>query len=98
MKRKLLTVLGLLLVVLLSLVACAPAGAPASAGETAGEGEEAAAPAEGEQVTVRAMLESTAREFDTAAVEYCAEETGITIEVVNGPESATDRLAQYLQF
>jgi trehalose/maltose transport system substrate-binding protein len=44
------------------------------------------------------MLESTSRDFDTAAVDYCAEETGINIEVVNGPESATDRLALYLQF
>ena len=103
MNRKLYALLGLLLVCMLALAGCpAPSGAPAqppAAGgeEQATEGEAGGGePAEG--VVVRAMLEATSRDFDTAAVEYCEQETGIDIEVLNGPESATDRLAQYLQF
>lgn len=74
------------------------------AAEEPAEGEEAEEPAEGEEaaatdgVVVRAVLEATPRDFDTAAVEYCEEATGIDIEVINGPDSATDRLAFYLQF
>jgi trehalose/maltose transport system substrate-binding protein len=104
MNRKLYAVFGLLLVLALVLAGCpAPGGGaaqpPAAEEEAAPAEEEAAeeeAPAEG--VVVRAMLESTSRDYDTEAVEYCEQETGIDIEVINGAESATDRLAQYLQF
>lgn len=110
MNRKLYAMLGLLLILSLALAGC-PAPAPgggaaqpaaatpaegAAAGAEATPAEGAAAPAEG--VVVRAMLGAVSRDFDTAAVEYCAEETGYQIEVVNGPDSATDRLALYLQF
>ncbi|MBI1293487.1 extracellular solute-binding protein [bacterium] len=44
------------------------------------------------------MLWATARPGDEEAVAYCNEQTGINVEVVSGPESATDRLALYLQF
>lgn len=102
MNRKNLSIFALLLVAALLLAAC-PAqqpAAPAGGGEAAApaEGGEAAAPAEPEKVTVRAMLASNPRDFDEAAVAYCEEQTGIDVEVVNGPESATDRLALYLQF
>ncbi|HXF63505.1 MAG TPA: ABC transporter substrate-binding protein [Caldilineaceae bacterium] len=102
MNRKLYALLGLLLVCTLALAGCpapgaAPAQQPAAGGEEQAAGGEAGGGEAGE-VVVRAMLEATSRDFDTAAVEYCEQETGITIEVLNGPESATDRLAQYLQF
>lgn len=111
MNRKMLTLLGLILVLALALAGCATTPAPAgeqpaaggdAAGDEAAEGEEAA-PAEGEEAAaegtvVRAMMGATPRDFDIAAVEFCAQETGHEIEVVNGPESATDRLALYLQF
>jgi len=77
----------------------APAAVPAAdqpAAEAPAAGGEAEAPAEG--VVVKAMLGATPRDFDTAAVEYCAQETGHEIEVIAGPDSATDRLALYLQF
>jgi trehalose/maltose transport system substrate-binding protein len=41
---------------------------------------------------------STIREGEQAAIDYCTEQTGLDVEIVNGPESATDRIAQYLQF
>jgi trehalose/maltose transport system substrate-binding protein len=81
-------------------VPAAPAGEAPAAEDGAAEGEEAA-PAEeaaADGIVVHAMLGATPRDFDIAAVEYCAEETGYEIEVINGPESATDRLALYLQF
>lgn len=99
MNRKSFWMFGVLLMAALVLTACpaatAPAGEQPAADAPAAEGGEAAST---EGTTVRAILEATTREFDTAAVEYCAEQTGINIEVINGPESATDRLAQYLQF
>jgi trehalose/maltose transport system substrate-binding protein len=93
MMRKTLMLFGLLLAATLVLTGCPAGGAPAAPATQ--PGGEAAAPG---QVTVQAMLASNPREFDDAAVAYCQEETGINIEVVNGPESATDRLALYLQF
>ncbi len=93
MNRKLYAMLGLLLILSLALAGC-PAPAPgggaeqpaaatpaegAAAGAEATPAEGAAAPAEG--VVVRAMLGAVSRDFDTAAVEYCAEETGYQIEV-----------------
>jgi len=96
MSRKVLTLLGLLLVVTLVLTACpAPGAAPSSSQPAAAGGETAA---EAGDVTVTAMLWSTPRPGDESAVAYCEEQTGVTIEVQNGPESATDRLALYLQF
>jgi trehalose/maltose transport system substrate-binding protein len=103
MNRKYLSLFALLLALALVLTAC-PAQQPAApaAEEAAPAAEEAAPAAEeaapAEAVTVRAMLASNPRDFDTAAVEYCQEQTGVNIEMVNGPESATDRLALYLQF
>jgi trehalose/maltose transport system substrate-binding protein len=94
MNRKLYWVLGLLLVTALMLAGCPAPSAPPAAEQPAAGGE--AAPAEG--VTVRAMLGDVTRDYDQAAVDYCIEQTGINIEIVLGPESATDRLAQYLQF
>ncbi len=97
MSRKSVSMLGLLLIVALMLAAC-PASAPAGGGEQAatGGGEAAAPSTEGTAVT--AMLWATARPGDESAVAYCEEQTGITIDVQSGPESATDRLALYLQF
>lgn len=100
---------GVWLVAALILTACPAPGnqggsgsgssgaAPAATATTSttGEGGSAASTA---GATVSAMLEATTREYDSAAVDYCSQETGINIEVINGPESATDRLAQYLQF
>lgn len=99
MSRKVLTLLGLLLVATLVLTAC-PGGATAPGGSepaatTASGGETAA---EAGDVTVTAMLWDTPRPGDESAVAYCEEQTGITIDVQSGPESATDRLALYLQF
>ncbi|MCL4861210.1 MAG: ABC transporter substrate-binding protein [Caldilineaceae bacterium] len=88
MQRKPLFVIGLLMLAALVLAGCPAPAAPAPTGEAAAPGA----------VTVQAMLASNPREFDNAAVAYCAEQTGINIEVINGPESATDRLALYLQF
>lgn len=109
MNRKLALLLGLLVVMTLVFSACAPAPAAAPAEEAApAEGaaaeateapaEEAAAPAEGEATAVKLMIGPVTRDYDQAAVDLCAETTGIPIEIVNGPDSATDRLALYLQF
>jgi trehalose/maltose transport system substrate-binding protein len=106
MNRRLSLFLGILAVVILALGACTPAG-PAAPGAppAAAPADEAAADEESEVVTVApdaptvtAVLGSTPRDYDRAAVQYCAEETSINIEVINGPQSATDRLAYYLQF
>lgn len=97
MNRKYILLFSILLISALMLTAC-PAAAPADGGG------EAAAPAEGGEVastegaSVTAMLWSTPRPGDESAIAYCEEQTGIDIEVVTGPESATDRLALYLQF
>lgn len=96
MSRKSVSILGLLLIVALVFTAC-PAQAPAGGGETAADSGEAAAEG-GDGTTVTAMLWATARPGDESAIAYCEEQTGITIDVQNGPESATDRLALYLQF
>jgi trehalose/maltose transport system substrate-binding protein len=95
MQRKTMMILGLLVAAVFVLAGCP---APGGGGAAAPAGGEAAAPAEAGAVTVQAMLEATTREHDSAAVAYCEEQTGIDIEVINGPDSATDRLAQYLQF
>ena len=99
MNRRMIMLLGLLVIIALTLSAC-PSSAPAPAGgEEAAAGEEAAGEeaAAGEK-TVTAMLWATPRGGDEEAVAYCQEQTGITIDVQSGPESATDRLALYLQF
>ena len=99
MNRKYILLISILLVSALMLTAC-PASSPApaeSGGEAAAPAEEAPA-ASTEGATVTAMLWSTPRPGDESAIAYCSEQTGINIEVVTGPESATDRLALYLQF
>lgn len=93
MNRKNLTLFVLLLVSALLLAAC-PAAAPAA--PAGGEAAPAEAPAE--QVTVRFVGATTPRDHDNQSQAYCEEQTGVKIELINGPESATDRLAQYLQF
>lgn len=103
MKRKQLSYLPLLLLATLLWTACtgSNSGAPASQDSTAGE---ATSPAggSGEQGTtggeITAMLGDVIREADQAAIDYCNEQTGANVTVVTGPQSATDRLAQYLQF
>ncbi|MCE7983848.1 MAG: ABC transporter substrate-binding protein [Caldilinea sp. CFX5] len=98
MSQRILTIFGLLLVVALTLTACpAPAAAPSDSQQPAAS-ESSGSAAEAGAVTVTAMLGANPREADEAAVAYCQEQTGITIDVQNGPESATDRLALYLQF
>ncbi|MCL4834169.1 MAG: ABC transporter substrate-binding protein [Caldilineaceae bacterium] len=83
------------------LLAACPAAAPAEPAAAPAAGE-AAAPAAAaptaEQVTVRFIGATTPRDHDTQSQAYCEEQTGVKIELINGPESATDRLAQYLQF
>ena len=91
MNRRVLTILGLLMVAMLALAAC-PAPAPAGDSGAADDGGEAMGG------TVTAMLGSTIRESDQAAIDYCIETTGLDVEIVTGPESATDRIALYLQF
>lgn len=96
MSRKSVSLLTFLLVLALMLTAC-PASSPGGGDEaTAGDGEAAAGSIEG--ATVTAMLWDTPRPGDEEAVEYCEEQTGVTVDVQSGPESATDRLALYLQF
>jgi trehalose/maltose transport system substrate-binding protein len=93
--------LGLLLILALVFTACAPAPAPttpATDGPSPAVGVEGQPEAAPGDVTVTAILESITREYDTAPRDYCVEQTGINIEVINGPDSATDRIALYLQF
>lgn len=102
MKRNKVGLLALLLSGVLLASACAQTGAPTgqnatpaattAAGDTGGTGGEAAAGA------ITAMLGDVIRDADQAAIDYCIEQTGVQVQVLNGPESATDRLAQYLQF
>lgn len=95
MKQKQFWLISLLVIAALTLMACAPSGD----GDSAAGGDEAAADGESsEGATISAVLGSTIREGEQQAVDYCMEETGINVEIINGPESATDRLAQYLQF
>ncbi len=100
MNRKFAPLFVLLLMASLLLAAC-PAAAPAEPAAAPAAGE-AAAPAAAaptaEQVTVRFIGATTPRDHDTQSQAYCEEQTGVKIELINGPESATDRLAQYLQF
>lgn len=99
MNRRIVVLLGLLVVMALTLSACpSSAPAPAGGGEEAATGGEAGGEEAAGGQTVTAMLWATARPGDEEAVAYCQEQTGITIDVQNGPESATDRLALYLQF
>ena len=102
MKSHKLRYLPFLLIITLLWTACGrnDAGAPADQSgatgdttSTAGENSEQAA---GGGITV--MLGDVIREADQAAIDYCNEQTGVNAEVVTGPQSATDRLAQYLQF
>lgn len=99
MNRRIVVLLGLLVVMALTLSACpSSAPAPAGGGEEAATGGEAGGEEAAGGQTVTAMLWDTARPGDEEAVAYCQEQTGITIDVQSGPESATDRLALYLQF
>lgn len=97
MNRKTLSLIVLLAALTLVLAACPAAepAAPAQPGAPAAGDQPAAAPAER---TVTFMGGATMRAHDENAIAYCEEQTGINVEVVNGPESATDRLALYLQF
>lgn len=99
MNRRYFVILSLLLVAAMAFTACAaPASepaAPAAGGEAAPAAAEEAA---SEGATVSFMGPATWRDHDNNAVAYCEEQTGITVEKVNGPESATDRIALYLQF
>lgn len=98
MNRNSLSLFVLLLVASMLLAAC-PAAQPA-AEPAASAGGEAAAPAAApaEQITLRFVGATTPRDHDVQSQAYCEEQTGVKIELINGPESATDRLAQYLQF
>ncbi|MEM7530924.1 MAG: ABC transporter substrate-binding protein [Chloroflexota bacterium] len=96
MNRKLFMLLGLLLIASLAMAACAAPAAPAG-GDSADSGGEMADEG-GDDVTLTLMLGSTIREHDQAAFDMCVETTGIAAEIVQGPESATDRIALYLQF
>lgn len=93
MKRNKLGYLPLFLIITLLWTACSGNNAGAPAGQS-GTSSEQAAPGSG--ITV--MLGDVIREADQAAIDYCNEQTGVNAEVVTGPQSATDRLAQYLQF
>ncbi|HMN28967.1 MAG TPA: ABC transporter substrate-binding protein, partial [Caldilineaceae bacterium] len=96
MKRKTLMLSGLLVVAMLLLAGCPGGGQPA-----AQQGSQPAATAgttSTEGVTVKVMAGGTLRDYDKAADAYCSDKTGVKIERIQGPESATDLLAQYLQF
>lgn len=96
MSRRVLPILGLLVAVTMMLTAC-PAPAAPSGGEAASAGGEAAS-ASTEGVKISAVMGDTIREGEQAAIDYCVEQTGLEVEIINGPQSATDRIAQYLQF
>jgi trehalose/maltose transport system substrate-binding protein len=95
MKRNKFGLLALVLIGILLVSACTgnQGGAPAGA-----ENPPAATAAGGSGGAITAMLGDVIREADQAAIDYCTEQTGVDVQVVTGPESATDRLAQYLQF
>ena len=93
MKWNKLGYLPLFLIITLLWTACSGNNAGAPAGQSGASGEQAAP---GSGITV--MLGDVIREADQAAIDYCNEQTGVNAEVVTGPQSATDRLAQYLQF
>ncbi len=98
MSRKSVLLLGLLLTLALMLAAC-PAQAPASS-DTATTTDTATTSDSGSAAgkSVTAMFGAPIRDADKAAVAYCEEQTGISVDVQAGPESATDLLAIYLQF
>ena len=98
MNRRMIMLLGLLVVIALTLSACPSSATAPAGGEEAAAGEEAAGEEAAGDQTVTAMLWATPRGGDEEAIAYCQEQTGITIDVQSGPESATDRLALYLQF
>lgn len=103
MKRKQLSYLPLLLLATLLWTACtgSNSGAPASQDSTTGEATSTAGGSSEQGTTggeITAMLGDVIREADQAAIDYCNEQTGVNVTVVTGPQSATDRLAQYLQF
>lgn len=95
MKQTKFSLLGILLVMVLLMAACAPGADTADSGTAAGDDGE---PASIEGVQITAVMGDTIREGEQAAIDYCVEQTGLEVEVVNGPQSATDRIAQYLQF
>ncbi len=49
--------------------------------------------------TIKALLgaDGPGKPFEEATINKFEEATGITVEVINGPDSATERLSQYLQ-
>lgn len=97
MSRRILVILSLLLVAALAFTGCAAPAADAPAADAPAAAEEAA-PAAAEGASIQFMGPATWRDHDNNAVAYCEEQTGIKVEKVNGPESATDRIALYLQF
>jgi trehalose/maltose transport system substrate-binding protein len=104
MKRRAIILFTLLLVATLVFAACgggggaeAPAAEDSGAADAAEPAEEAAEEST-EGASVKAMLDDTLNEADEAAINYCQEQTGVTVEWLAGPDSATDRLALYLQF
>ena len=99
MNRKTLSLLPLLILMAMLLAACPAADSPAPVVQEGAAGEAAdPAPEAASDTDLTAMLWATARPGDEEAVAYCNEKTGFNVEVVSGPESATDRLALYLQF
>lgn len=93
MKRNKFGYVPLFLIITLLWTACSGNNAGAPTGQS-GASSEQAAPGSG----ITAMLGDVIREADQAAIDYCNEQTGVNAQVVTGPQSATDRLAQYLQF
>lgn len=104
MKRNKVGLLALLLIGVLLLSACAGAQTGATTGQnatpaaTTAAGDAGGTDGQGAAGSITAMLGDVIREADQAAIDYCVEQTGVQVQVLNGPESATDRLAQYLQF
>jgi trehalose/maltose transport system substrate-binding protein len=73
----------------------------AAGGETAAQPTEAAGgTTSGEKVTVKFMgaANGVGYDLDKKIIEQFTADTGIQVEFIAGPESATDRIAQYLQF
>lgn len=102
MKRNKVGLVALALLITLLASACAgtQTGAPTGQNNTP-DATTAAGGTDGQSATpgaITAMLGDVIRDADQAAIDYCVEQTGVQVQVLNGPESATDRLAQYLQF
>lgn len=104
MKRNKVGLLALLLIGVLLVSACAgtqtgaPTGQNATPAATTAAGDNSGTGGQGDAGAITAMLGDVIRDADQAAIDYCVEQTGVQVQVLNGPESATDRLAQYLQF